>query len=441
MNNQRTIMFFLAMACFGFVGWPGNILATTWYHYGFEGTVGNNLPSSSTNGPTFFEYYAPGNPQHDETAKYANTTPTAINGSYASLNAWNYASFGSQHDYGVELANDNGLYGTAFDESNPVYMNHGTTYYLAGLFRYNRVGGLDVFHDQYSIHGNQFQSMSKLLEFYGQTRWVIYSGWTDAFNNIEKNHKFTFSFDSTMSTCNPAVCGYEHRPHTESPYSASNPYSCDYEKWYAVVGAIEPSSSTSAHDGRVRLWINGILVQDFQNQITHTNTSMPNFVRLHVNTTVAQPAYDAPQYNLLMDELTFTDDLTFLQQHGFFQDPEGGTPPPADTTPPAVSLSAPASGSTVSGASVVVSATASDNVGVAGVQFKLDGNNLGSEDVSSPYSINWDTASVSNGSHSLTAVARDEAANQTTSSASMVTVSNAVPDTTPPLAPSGLSVD
>src|SRR5439155_14852369 len=47
-----------------------------------------------------------------------------------------------------------------------------------------------------------------------------------------------------------------------------------------------------------------------------------------------------------------------------------------DTTPPAVSISAPAANATVSG-SATVSATATDNVGVVGVQFKLDGANLG----------------------------------------------------------------
>ena len=47
-----------------------------------------------------------------------------------------------------------------------------------------------------------------------------------------------------------------------------------------------------------------------------------------------------------------------------------------DTTPPTVSISAPANSSLVKG-SVTVSANASDNVGVIGVQFKRDGVNLG----------------------------------------------------------------
>ena len=82
---------------------------------------------------------------------------------------------------------------------------------------------------------------------------------------------------------------------------------------------------------------------------------------------------------------------------------------------------------------VELTADASDAGGVAGVQFRLDGANLGAEDAASPYSVSWDTTTASNGSHTLTAVARDAAGNTTTSSAVTVTVSNAAP---PP--PTGL---
>jgi hypothetical protein len=101
-----------------------------------------------------------------------------------------------------------------------------------------------------------------------------------------------------------------------------------------------------------------------------------------------------------------------------------GSAPPPDPTPPVVSVTAPTAGTTVSG-TVAVTAGATDNVGVVGVQFKLDGANLGAEDTSSPYSVSWNTSSASNGGHSLTAVARDAAGNQTTSSADAITVSNA----------------
>ena len=102
-----------------------------------------------------------------------------------------------------------------------------------------------------------------------------------------------------------------------------------------------------------------------------------------------------------------------------------------DSTLPLVSFTAPANGATVSGTTVAVSASASDNVGVAGVQFKLDGVNLGAEDTTIPYSISWNTTTSTNAGHSLTAVARDAAGN-TATAAVTVTVDNTVADTTRP---------
>jgi len=107
-----------------------------------------------------------------------------------------------------------------------------------------------------------------------------------------------------------------------------------------------------------------------------------------------------------------------------------GTPPPlADTTPPSVAITVPSSGATVSG-TVTVTANASDNVGVLGVQLRLDGAPLGAEDTTTPYTVAWNTTSALNGVHTLTAVARDGAGNTATSAPVVVTVGNA--DVTPP---------
>ncbi|MFO1152694.1 MAG: LamG-like jellyroll fold domain-containing protein [Rhodospirillales bacterium] len=121
-----------------------------------------------------------------------------------------------------------------------------------------------------------------------------------------------------------------------------------------------------------------------------------------VNTGAAKPGYTA---------YTYPHPLT------------GNSGSTGDTTAPTVSLTAPASGATVTG-TVAVSADASDNVAVAGVQFKLDGADLGAEDAVAPYSITWATSGASSGSHTLTAVARDAAGNTRTSAARSVTVSN-----------------
>ena len=92
-----------------------------------------------------------------------------------------------------------------------------------------------------------------------------------------------------------------------------------------------------------------------------------------------------------------------------------------DATPPTVALTAPASGTTVTGR-VPVSASASDDVGVVGVQFQLDATNLGAEVTAAPFAIVWDSSTTTAGAHTLTAVARDAAGNRTTSTAVGLTV-------------------
>jgi len=90
---------------------------------------------------------------------------------------------------------------------------------------------------------------------------------------------------------------------------------------------------------------------------------------------------------------------------------------------PTVSITSPASGAAVGG-TISVTATASDDVGVVGVQFRLDGAYLGAEDTTAPYSVSWNTTAASDGPHTLTAVARDAAGLLTASAPVTVTVLN-----------------
>ena len=105
----------------------------------------------------------------------------------------------------------------------------------------------------------------------------------------------------------------------------------------------------------------------------------------------------------------------------------GGGGSSSDTTPPSVSLTAPSSGATVSGSSVTLTATASDNVAVISVQFKVDGTNIGGAITSSPYTTTWNSTGVSDGSHTLYAVARDTSNNYATSTSLSITVDNTPP--------------
>jgi GH18 family chitinase len=84
----------------------------------------------------------------------------------------------------------------------------------------------------------------------------------------------------------------------------------------------------------------------------------------------------------------------------------GNTVTPPTNNPPKISFTTPLEGGTIS-STITVTAAASDDKSVAGVQFKMDGNNIASEDTTSPYSISYDTKLAANGIHKLTATARD----------------------------------
>jgi chitodextrinase len=126
-----------------------------------------------------------------------------------------------------------------------------------------------------------------------------------------------------------------------------------------------------------------------------------------------------------------------VPNHSAWTAPVSVKTPVVDITPPAVSIISPASGATVSG-TIAVTASATDNVGVAGIQFLYNGANLGVEDTTAPYSVSADTTTFLNGSHTLIAVARDAAGNVASSAPVTITVANGV-DTQAPSVPTGLA--
>ncbi|MEZ4726070.1 MAG: Ig-like domain-containing protein [Caldilineaceae bacterium] len=101
-------------------------------------------------------------------------------------------------------------------------------------------------------------------------------------------------------------------------------------------------------------------------------------------------------------------------------DVEGAAPVP-DTTPPTVAITSPSDGAPVAGL-ITLAATATDNVGIASVQFFIDGANFGDPDTTSPYSIDLDTTTLTAGSHTISATVRDAAGNTATAASLIIMV-------------------
>ena len=115
--------------------------------------------------------------------------------------------------------------------------------------------------------------------------------------------------------------------------------------------------------------------------------------------------------------------LTFAPASG-----DGNPPIPAeDTIAPTVDVTAPTQGSTVGG-SFVLQAAATDNIGVYGVSFSIDGGaTLRATLNNGVWQSSVDLTAYTAGSHTITATAVDAAGNSATSNTVTFTVDNTVP--------------
>jgi hypothetical protein len=87
-----------------------------------------------------------------------------------------------------------------------------------------------------------------------------------------------------------------------------------------------------------------------------------------------------------------------------------GVATPVDTTPPTVTITSPQAGAAIP-SGIIIRSVALDNVAVAGVRFVVDGVAIGDELPTAPYAMAWDTSTIAEGAHTLSAIARDAAGN------------------------------
>jgi uncharacterized protein (TIGR03118 family) len=104
-----------------------------------------------------------------------------------------------------------------------------------------------------------------------------------------------------------------------------------------------------------------------------------------------------------------------------------GATAPALGTPPAITLVVPAGN--LSG-TVTLQANATNLVVISKVQFFLNGSTLIGEDTTDPFTVQWDTTTVANGSAKLRAIATDANGNVGSSGILTVTVANVAAATT-----------
>lgn len=225
-----------------------------------------------------------------------------------------------------------------------------------------------------------------------------------------------YQLDITKDT-GPRTIGFKLTNSSDAAMFRYGATTLQLNTWYHIAGVYNAANQT------LDVYLNGAL-DDGQLVGTVTSSQQNSNANVDVGRRAGITGFE---FAGRVDDVRIADHaLTQTQIQTDMATPLGGTtPPPPDTTLPNVSLTPPAP---ILAGTVTLAATASDNVGVAGVKFLLDANTtIGSEDTTSPYGISWNTTTASNGTHTLTAQARDAANNIATSTAITVTVDNEAP--------------
>ncbi len=98
---------------------------------------------------------------------------------------------------------------------------------------------------------------------------------------------------------------------------------------------------------------------------------------------------------------------------------------PPDTTPPSIQITSPANDSTATG-TLTITASSTDNIAVQGVQFQINGSDIGSAVTStnSIFSTTVNTNLYQNGTDTLTAISTDTSGNTASTSITLVIANN-----------------
>lgn len=226
------------------------------------------------------------------------------------------------------------------------------------------------------------------------------TGYTDTGLNVETGYSYTIRATDTSdnNSDQSLILSISTLPDEIPPATPANLVASD-----ATVNAIVLTWDAATDDVAVtdyRLYRNGVIIAT-QAELSFTDTGLRYGRSYNYQVTARdQAGNESP-----LSEVTAQSTLP-------------------DTAAPVVTLQAPKAGQSLQ-FTVPVSATASDNLELARVEFFVGSRKIATR-TASPYAINWNTYQVANGSHVITARAFDATGN-TASQAVTVSINNPPP--------------
>ncbi len=185
----------------------------------------------------------------------------------------------------------------------------GKTFYLAYYFRFDRINGLDIWHE-----GTTIQSASKEVYIWGSyLRWgIMYGQWESHASN--QDHRYSvYVIDSNTYNLNSEIKVVDTYVQNQNGYSTTNQIQLQYEQWHSAVFVVKIASDKT---GLFTLYIDGVKVYEINNIQTVANNS-PTIDLLNLGGTLAQPAYDAPAHISKWDAYILTDNWQDVVNGGY----------------------------------------------------------------------------------------------------------------------------
>ena len=280
--------------------------AEQYFYFDCEGgAIGEELPHHQSNGP---EFCGPECSGQGERSNYQSS-----GGTPQGNNFFQYDIVNHQSNHYTEIKNK-GVF--------PVANVLGRTFYLAYYMRFDRIGGIDVWHDG----GHGIQSADKGIELKGNgVRWVTSRGQWDSYVP-NQDHRFTIWLGNPSYHLNNALEHTDAYYQNQNGYSNTNPIQLEYERWYSVVMGVKMACDNT---GSVILWIDGEKILSYENIKTTANCE-PNINMLELGGTMAQPAYDAPAHYRKFDALMLTDNWQDIVNGGYLSESPDPPDPPQD---------------------------------------------------------------------------------------------------------------
>ncbi|MEZ4599311.1 MAG: Ig-like domain-containing protein [Syntrophotaleaceae bacterium] len=236
------------------------------------------------------------------------------------------------------------------------------------------------------------------------TKWRT-TGTSQTISGLDPNVRHTFSVEARWYQVNPAQFPRSTTVTVETATAHPAPvlHSVKLENGKYLLDWSMPNNPDGTPAGGYDIWING---HDTNTVYRTTDTSQ----------TISGLDINKIQAFTIEARWTQTSPVVFPQSEAVTVHAQG-----ADA-PPTAAITSPAAGTALNRAqTLTIVAAAKDNTGVTKVEF-YDGTSLLGTDTTSPYSVSIPITAANNGTHSLTALAHDQAGNSTRSTAVPVTV-------------------